>query len=150
MIAPPGTGTLRNPDHVSGDAQGRGPAPSALRLPLGAAWLTVLLLSLLAAAALGKTIRKAGLITTASSADSSSLKFVDAPEAASAFFRSRDRLTIRVPRRMTRQEFISIYHLENAPEAGAALERIGRRAPGDVLNEGDTVSIPLLIPEAVQ
>ena len=88
------------------------------------------------------------MITISTDADSTSLEFADAPAEARDFFRSRDRLVIRVPRPMTRSEFLVMYHLENAQGAADALNGLGVRAPGDRLNEGDTVSIPLLIPES--
>lgn len=145
--------TTAPPDATQTDGSPPGarvqPSSVASRTGVGVALTGILLLSLVLAAALGDSVRSAGLIITATDADSTSLEFADAPEEARAFFRSRDRLVIRVPRSMTRSEFITMYHLENAQGATEALDRLGARAPLDLLNEGDTVSIPLLIPEVL-
>lgn len=140
-----------------GDGTGAGrhrrparPRPAALAV--GAALLAGgLILALGVAALVGDAVRRAVLVEVDRSPRGAQPSYSDAPAEAAAFFARRDTVRVRVPRDMTLAAFLSLYHLETNLSARDALrEQLGVVAEGDVLREGERVTLTITVPRAVR
>lgn len=137
----------------AGDGSGaegpRRPArPTLAALAVGSALLAGgLILALGVAALVGDAVRGAVLVEVDRSPRSAQPSHSDAPAEAAAFFARRDTVQVRVPRDMTLADFLSLYHLETNLSARAALrEQLGVVAEGDVLREGERVTLTITVP----
>lgn len=131
----------RHPQPVASPA---GPATGAVTVGLLAGGL---ILSLGLAALLGDGVRRAVLVEVERSPLGSRPSYTDAPAEAAAFFARRDTVRARVPRDMTVGDFLALYHLETNAAARAALrDQLGAGADGDVLREGDEVTLTVTVP----
>ena len=121
--------------------------PGALRLGgLGLAVLLGVVTALGVAALLGEGFREAVLIEVETSPVGAEPTYSDAPREAARFFADRDTVSVVVPRDMTVADFLALYHLENNRAAADALrDQLGAAAPGDLLREGDRVTLPLTL-----
>lgn len=129
-----------------GDPRPSGPTPRAMAM--GAALLAGGLIAVLGVASLvGEGVRSAVLVEVDRSPVGSQPSYSDAPAEAAAFFARRDTVRVRVPRDMTVGEFLALYHLETNTAARTALrDQLGAVADGDVLREGDRVTLTLTVP----
>jgi hypothetical protein len=97
-------------------------------------------------ALLGEGFREAVLVEVDVSPAGAEPTFSDAPLEAARFFADRDTVTVSIPRDMTVSEFLALYHLENNEAARTAIrEQVGAASPGDLLREGDRVTVPLTL-----
>lgn len=154
-------GTRVSPVGESATEGGRaGPAPGSpgpsdadarhgrpMRLLGGVVLLAAgLILALGLASLLGDPIRDAVLVQVDRSPVGSQPSYSDAPREAATFFARRDTVRVRVPRDMTVSEFLGLYHLETNAAARAALrDQLGAVADGDLLREGDRVTITVTV-----
>ena len=128
------------------------PPPPAVRHYLGpAVALAVLLLVALVTTRWAPAIRRALMIETRVTADSTGLPLSDAQDrAALEFFDQRDSAVVRVPYDMTVGELLALYQLESNPSAQEAIAAATRRrapVPHDVpLKAGQAFTILLTPP----
>lgn len=106
-----------------------------------------LIVALGLATLLGDGVRRSLLVEVDRRPRDSEPSYSDAPSEAAAFFARRDTVRVRIPRDMTVADFLGLYHLETNAAARAALRiQLGASAGGDLLREGDTVTLTVTLP----